>query len=176
MSDLHGRDDLSNDQLAEAVLEERFSRLRPLNLDLLREFMHATEIVFTEQRSGELEFLRADFEVDTCRWALHLNVRDEGESFVFELSAFLLGTYGLSASQMLQVLNEANSTECFSRYLDQEQLVRVEYLGHYTRGLPCMSLHVIEALFSGMCQYVLDLHEEFTALSLPIPASRSFQA
>lgn len=173
-----------NDSVAQTVHQERISRLRVLNDEVIDLFLRLSDVSHRRYDLGEgRTMVVAPFQIDGVSWHMYVQLRDDDETgYVLEISGVIAGENlpAVPPQRLKMALNDLNRNEVFSRYIDESGDLRVEYIGHYHRTRPSVNLELIETLFGGVCEFVQELHAHLVELSLDVgagrPAGSSLQA
>lgn len=127
-----------------------------LTLETLGSYLKKKDVNFEIESNNGNRFIRTNWKFEMGDGACIISLNDaQGGTSRLEITCVTHNQYRGRRSEVLQFLNERNRSRAFSRSMDEDGNVYLEYIGFYPVGMP-LSEELFETIFGGVLVHFQD--------------------
>jgi hypothetical protein len=127
-----------------------------LTLDTIGSYLKKKDVNYEIETNNGNRFIRTNWKFEMGDGACIISLNDaQGGTSRLEITCVTHNQYRGRRAEVLQFLNERNRSRAFSRSMDDDGNVFLEYIGFYPVGMP-ISEELFETIFGGVLVHFQD--------------------
>lgn len=141
-----------------------------LTLETIGVYLKKKDVNFEIETNNGNRFIRTNWKFEMGDGACIISLNDaDGSASRLEITCVTHNQYRSRRAEVVTVLNERNRARAFSRSMDEDGNIFLEYIGFYPVGMP-LTEALFETIFGGVLVHFQDDYAFFEGMQPKIEA------